>query len=311
MCSRIFTRCFGEQRKGAPESDWRGGVTEHVPVRGLVWAEFEGHVGIRYTKKEDRRSKGTWWLIRWWRWVAQRGLKWLGCLVWANDWTWAPCMEKGLTGDMRAQSKSSHEDQAKLEPLPYICWEERGISIRASVSKPEKSGGVRQRTRAAPGAATAWTVHRCSWPLLPPPHGLTNYTFLPVCSLCFGPVSKMFLRKLWLQSHHSVQVRKLRCRDSSCPRAENRQAALIHGPRASPWYAAWFWQKQQSLFLEAQAFQRQALSHWDIISPDRSSRRQMLRGIPSLAAPLTHLLCYKQKAYFNARTSLVHLASPS
>lgn len=47
-----------------------------------------------------------------------------------------------------------------------LCLISAGKSPRsllgASVSKPEKAGGVRQRTRAAPGTATAPTAHRCS-----------------------------------------------------------------------------------------------------------------------------------------------------
>lgn len=79
LCSRILTRCSGEQR-----GSWikgKGGVTERVPVRGHVCTEFEGRMGIRYIKKEDVGQKGTWWLTGWQKCVAQMGLEWLGCLV--------------------------------------------------------------------------------------------------------------------------------------------------------------------------------------------------------------------------------------
>lgn len=82
------------------------------------------------------------------------------------------------------------------------------------------SGGVRQRTRAAPGAAPGPAAHRCSWPLLPPLQGLTTYKSLPVCSLCFGRFSRKCLGKLRLQSCHRVPMIKLRLGVRTGPTAE-------------------------------------------------------------------------------------------
>lgn len=87
---------------------------------------------------------------------------------------------------------------------------------------------MRQRTRAAPGAATGPAAHRCSWPLLPPLQGRTTYKSLPVCSLCFGSISKKCFGKLWLQSCHRVPMIKLKLGIRTGPTAETDRRSAPH-----------------------------------------------------------------------------------
>lgn len=153
-------------------------------------------------------------------------------------------------------------------------------------------------------------VYRCSLPLLPPPHGFTTWIFLPSCIglwPCQQNVPQGALAAEVPSTDDKTEVQYL-------PRRRQQAGGPHLGPQPLT-ISSCIQQKQQFLSSEAQAFQRQALSHWDIISPARWPRRQMLRSIPSPVTLFPHILCYEQKAYSNARISLwppqVHVGSPS
>lgn len=137
-------------------------------------------------------------------------------------------------------------------------------------------------------------------------HTESQSPFFPVCSLSFGLISKMCLRKLWLPSRGGLKMRRPRLRDGESLACRHTTGAWPSPSalRPSPQGTAWFMQKQRSLFLQTQAFQRQALSPRDVSSPGRSCRKQMLRGTPSPAVPLTHILCSGQKASFHTTIPL-------
>lgn len=78
------------------------------------------------------------------------------------------CGHHSQRKDSQETGEQSPRVHTQTRQSRSLCLTSAGKSRRsllgASVSKPEKAGGVRQRTRAAPGTATAPTAHRCSQP---------------------------------------------------------------------------------------------------------------------------------------------------
>lgn len=120
-----------------------------------------------------------------------------------------------------------------LNLSPTSVWSGWAFLLRAYVSKPEESHGVRQDQR-RPGTP-AVTPHRCWTSRAHPPPTLQNpclLIFASVCSLC---ISEVYLRKLCLATFTDEKTEAER-QEIPCPTTDNRQTAILpqgHAPSPS------------------------------------------------------------------------------